>query len=185
MHPTENKVPKNAPTDKDDTEAAAAAAGDEINEEELEERVEQSRSRSKMTRRGNSKSKNKTDQMNHQSATKATTTTSLSEMFTAVWKFGCALQNLLLLSSQQQQQQCAAILVLDHAERLLSLASPKAAKDRINFLSQIMLLPQLLKLNLTVIVISKSSLLTSSRKYFIFCQRVNADSSYRLIQEGL
>jgi hypothetical protein len=78
-------------------------------------------------------------------------------MPTTVWKFGCAIKSLLGTN--------CSVLVLDHAERLLSFETGNDARGHINFLSQILLLPRILELNLTVILITKSALLGQSRKF--------------------
>jgi hypothetical protein len=68
------------------------------------------------------------------------------------------------------QAKGCAFLVLDHAEHFLTTA-PKRLMSRVrnNFLSQILLLPKQLALNLTIVFISKSSLLGGSRKYIHDC----------------
>lgn len=81
--------------------------------------------------------------------------------------FGRALRPLIgdtVVSSDRKGSGCA-ILILDHAEKLMTLA-PKRTMPRIqsNYLAQMLLLPKELRLNLLVICISKSSLLHHSRK---------------------
>jgi len=61
-----------------------------------------------------------------------------------------------------QKNDCA-FLILDQAEKILSLAT--SSSPRTNFLSQLLLLPQTKGLNLTIIVISKSILLEHARKF--------------------
>lgn len=84
---------------------------------------------------------------------------------TAVWMFGRALERLLLSSAS-----CTAVvLVVDHAERLLSLGSNSnttstTSGDRVNFLAQLLLLPRTLGLNVTIIVITKSVMLEHCSK---------------------
>jgi hypothetical protein len=56
-----------------------------------------------------------------------------------------------------------AFLVLDNAERLLSLTAERSTESN-NFLSQLLLLPKVYGLNLTVIVLTSSALLDGSRK---------------------
>lgn len=56
----------------------------------------------------------------------------------------------------------SAFFVLDHADRLFSL-SPKQVIESNNFLAQLLLLPQVMGLNLTFIIVSRSTLLDSSR----------------------
>jgi hypothetical protein len=55
-------------------------------------------------------------------------------------------------------------LILDHAERLLSLSARKKKNEKTNFLAELLLLPKVMKLNLTVIIISTHSTLNDSRK---------------------
>lgn len=57
----------------------------------------------------------------------------------------------------------SAFLILDHAERLFTLSATQKAEPN-NFLAQLLLLPQVMKLNLTVIIISRSTLLDCSRE---------------------
>jgi hypothetical protein len=78
---------------------------------------------------------------------------------TAVWTFGRTLESLLLSAVST-----AAFLVIDHAERLLSLGSTSkiASADRVSFLTQLLLLPRTLGLNLTIIIITKSVMLEHS-----------------------
>lgn len=91
------------------------------------------------------------------SSTPATATT-----HTAVATFGDELQQTLF----QDEEDCG-ILVLDQAERLLSLSSSPSgtSASKSNFLAQLLLLPRIKGLNLTIIVITKSILLEYSRKY--------------------
>ena len=57
----------------------------------------------------------------------------------------------------------SAFLILDHAERLFTLSATQKAEPN-NFLAQLLLLPQVMGLNLSVIIISRSSLLDCSRE---------------------
>ena len=68
----------------------------------------------------------------------------------------------------------AAVLVLDHAERLLTLSPRKhqqhhqhqrtaASGDKSNCLAELLLLPKVMRLNLTIVVISRYSLLQHVR----------------------
>lgn len=57
----------------------------------------------------------------------------------------------------------SAFLILDHAERLFTLSASQKAEPN-NFLAQLLLLPQVMGLNLTVIIVSRSALLDCSRK---------------------
>ena len=59
-------------------------------------------------------------------------------------------------------QRGCAFLVLDHAEILLSF-SPTSFHEKTNYLSQLLLLPRTLRLNLTVIVITDKCLLENTR----------------------
>ena len=79
----------------------------------------------------------------------------------AVATFGQELQQSLF----QHPNDCA-FLVVDQAERLLSLSSSTAGMScpKSNFLAQLLLLPSMKGLNLTIIVITKSILLEHSRK---------------------
>ena len=74
-----------------------------------------------------------------------------------------------------------AFLVLDHAERLLSmtaretptsslvgLSSATTAGEVNNYLSQLLLLPKVMELNLTVIVVTSHVLLEYSREFMLF-----------------
>mmetsp|Transcript_7117 Transcript_7117/g.11270 ORF Transcript_7117/g.11270 Transcript_7117/m.11270 type:complete len:802 (+) Transcript_7117:3-2408(+) len=56
-----------------------------------------------------------------------------------------------------------AFLILDNAERLMSLAPGISGQKKTNYLAQLLLLPKALELQLTVIVISKNALLMNSR----------------------
>jgi Cdc6-like AAA superfamily ATPase len=62
-----------------------------------------------------------------------------------------------------------AFFILDQAERLLSLSTTSTSKP--NFLAQLLLIPQTKGLNLTIIVISKSTVLEHFRK---FCESLDA-----------
>jgi len=72
-------------------------------------------------------------------------------------------------SSYCRQSKGCAFLVLDHANRLLSLTSKQqhqqqiSTNERNNFLVQLLLLPKVMKLNLTIIVITNNVLLEYSR----------------------
>lgn len=58
----------------------------------------------------------------------------------------------------------SAFLILDHAERLFALSALQKAEPN-NFLAQLLLLPQVMGLNLTLIIVSRSTLLDCSREY--------------------
>lgn len=62
-----------------------------------------------------------------------------------------------------EQKPGSAVLVLDHAERVFTLSANQKAESN-NFLVQLLLLPQVMRLNLTVIIVSRSSLLEYSRE---------------------
>jgi Cdc6-like AAA superfamily ATPase len=81
-------------------------------------------------------------------------------MHSVVGSFGRALQPI----CGRESKKCSAILVLDNADRLLSLSMKKLANERTNFLGEILLLPKAMELNLTVIFISTNCCLSSSRK---------------------
>jgi hypothetical protein len=89
------------------------------------------------------------------------TETTWSTEQTAVWAFGRALAYLF-------EDGYAGFLILDHAERLLSLSSSRGTAERNNFLSQLLLLPRVAGINLTVIVVTNSLLLEHSREYIQF-----------------
>jgi hypothetical protein len=80
---------------------------------------------------------------------------------TAVWAFGRALASMF-------EDGYAGFLILDHAERLLNMSSSKGTGERNNFLSQLLYLPRVAGLNLTVIVVTNSLLLEHSREYIQF-----------------
>lgn len=87
-----------------------------------------------------------------------TQSTGSSSISLSVWNLGYDLKRLL------QGDRCG-VLVLDNAERIVTMSASKGSEDRVYFLSQILLLPQLLELNLSIIIVSKSLLLEYSRKY--------------------
>lgn len=58
----------------------------------------------------------------------------------------------------------SAFLILDHAERLFTLSTSQKPEPN-NFLAQLLLLPQVMGLNLTIVVVSRNILLDSSRKF--------------------
>jgi hypothetical protein len=57
----------------------------------------------------------------------------------------------------------AAVMVLDHAECLLTLSARKKTNDKSNCLAELLLLPKVMRLNLTILVISRYSLLQHTR----------------------
>jgi Cdc6-like AAA superfamily ATPase len=76
----------------------------------------------------------------------------------AVVAFGRSLQRYFGGGSQR-----AAVLVLDDAERLLTLSARKKTSDKANCLAELLLLPKVMRLNLTIVVISRYSLLYGTR----------------------
>ncbi len=58
-------------------------------------------------------------------------------------------------------------LVLDHAEKLLSIDGGSGNKKNSNLLSQLLLLPKVMNLNLTVVIITDKMLLEHTSKYCI------------------
>jgi Cdc6-like AAA superfamily ATPase len=64
-----------------------------------------------------------------------------------------------------RESKSCAFLVLDHAERLLSLSVKKAGNELTNYLAELLLLPKVMELNLTIIVITNNCVLDSSRKF--------------------
>jgi hypothetical protein len=93
-------------------------------------------------------------------------------MLTAAWMFGRSLQSLLeKMNRDTTLSNVALILIVDHAELLLSLGTSSTkttAADRINVLAQLLLLPQTLGLNLTIIVITKNVLLEHTGTFTCF-----------------
>lgn len=57
----------------------------------------------------------------------------------------------------------SAVLILDHAERLLRLSARKKANEKSNCLAELLLLPKVMQLNLTIVLISQYSLLHHTR----------------------
>lgn len=76
----------------------------------------------------------------------------------AVAAFGRSLQRFFGVGSQR-----AAVLVVDHAERLLTWSARKTANEKTNFLAELLLLPKFMRLNLTIVVVSRYSLLYGTR----------------------
>jgi len=72
----------------------------------------------------------------------------------------------------------SAFLILDHAERLFSLSTSQKAEPN-NFLAQLLLLPQVMGLNLTLIIVSRSTLLDCSREYLVVAPSL-VDTSHSL-----
>jgi Cdc6-like AAA superfamily ATPase len=81
---------------------------------------------------------------------------------TAVWTFGRSLQYMLDQMKRERLSLVSVVLIVDHAELLLSLGtshSKTLAGDRINVLAQLLMLPQAFGINLNIIAISKNGLL--------------------------
>jgi Cdc6-like AAA superfamily ATPase len=74
--------------------------------------------------------------------------------------FGRALQPSLGSSNKK-----CGFVILDHADRLLSLSTRKVAFEQTNYLAELLLLPKVMELNLTVIVITNNCILDGSRKF--------------------
>jgi hypothetical protein len=93
-----------------------------------------------------------------------------------------------------RESKSCAFLVLDHAERLLSLSMKKDGKQQTNYLAELLLLPKVMELNLTIIVITNNCVLDSSRKFlywgpcmslYISLACVPDISSFHRIKTGL
>jgi Cdc6-like AAA superfamily ATPase len=81
---------------------------------------------------------------------------------TGVWTFGRSLQYLLGKLERDGLSCVSIVLILDHAEMLLSLGSSHTKTlggDRINVLAQLLMLPQVCGFDFTIISISKNTLL--------------------------
>jgi hypothetical protein len=123
------------------------------NDSNLEDRVEQSRAR-----RGRPRTSGIDNSSTRPTAADiASTSETSTAAHTIAWAFGRLLQTLF-------GDQHIGILVLDSAERLLSLAPRRNSTERTNFFSQLLLLPKTLSLNLTVVAVTNSVLLDQSRK---------------------
>jgi hypothetical protein len=95
----------------------------------------------------------------------------------AVMSLGRSLQRYYGEGSSQQRSSSnnnVGILVLDKGEELLSLSSigkkksaPSTSAAATNFLSELLLLPKIMKLNITVIVITNYSTLDMTRKFLL------------------
>lgn len=92
----------------------------------------------------------------------------------AAANFGREVQQTLFQHSKDN-----AFLILDQAERLLSLSSSPSGTSgtKSNFLAQLLLLPRIYNLNLTIIVVTKSVLLEHSRKCDTSFHRYSARST--------
>lgn len=75
-----------------------------------------------------------------------------------VLSFGRSLKRLYGEGSNQ-----AAILVIDNAERLLSLSAKKKPNEKTNCLAELLLLPKVARLNLRIIIISRYSILEGTK----------------------
>lgn len=78
---------------------------------------------------------------------------------TAVWQFGKDLARLLSTTSHGY----GAVLVLDQAECLMSLAMKKSGIEWSNVLAELLLLPRTFRLNMTIVVVTNSYLLQHTR----------------------
>jgi hypothetical protein len=77
----------------------------------------------------------------------------------------------------------SAFLILDCAERLMKLHPNRtSATTKTNFLAQLLLLPKVMQLNLSIIVISRSTLLMHSRKSTSLESSFHAPSIHTLLQ---
>lgn len=85
-------------------------------------------------------------------------TVSVEMPHSALAAFGRSLQRFYGSGSSR-----SAILVLDHAERLLSFSGKRQANERSNCLAELLLLPKVMRLNLTIVVISSCSILQRLR----------------------
>jgi Cdc6-like AAA superfamily ATPase len=79
-----------------------------------------------------------------------------------------------------RESKSCAFLVLDHAERLLSLSIKKSGNEQTNYLAELLLLPKVMELNLTIIVITNNCVLDSSRKFLYWGPRMSLYSFSRL-----
>lgn len=109
------------------------------------------RKRARLSRSHSTKS---TEQYNTYSlqADMSSSTESTGIPLCAVWNFGRELRARL-------SKDVRLVVVLDHAEMLMNMA----ANSTKNFLAQLMLLPQVLNLNMTVVAVSNSYLLQETR----------------------
>jgi Cdc6-like AAA superfamily ATPase len=85
---------------------------------------------------------------------------SVETSHSAVVAFGRSLQPFYGVGTKR-----CAILILDHAERLLSLSAKKKPSEKTNCLAELLLLPKVMKVNLAIIIITNHSILHGSRKY--------------------
>ena len=163
---------------------------DEAMNEEMEERIEENRRQMSQDptevantirkpdtrKRARDGKKSDVDEINTWPALTVTTKVqnlpfgeSSSRSHDAPVAFGRSLRSLIgdtVVSTDQKRNGCA-ILILDHAEKLMNLAPKRSIpRTQSNYLAQMLLLPKELRLNLLVICISKSSLLHLSRKRY-------------------
>jgi hypothetical protein len=66
-----------------------------------------------------------------------------------------------------------AMLVVDNGERLLTLSTRRSSKGKTNFLAELLLLPKVMRLNLTIVVITRYSTIAGTRKFNIGCMRLH------------
>lgn len=83
---------------------------------------------------------------------------SVETFHSAIMAFGRILQPIFGEGSLR-----AGILVLDHGERLLSFSARKRQYEKTNCLAELLLLPKVMNLNLTIVVISRYSILAGTR----------------------
>lgn len=96
------------------------------------------------------------------------------KVLTAVWKFGRSCQKLMREFNTNMRSLCSIIIVLDHADRLLSVTGKQAKNgsgntiSSLSFLAQLLLLPQTMGLSMTMIVVTNSILLEHTGKQKLF-----------------
>lgn len=121
-------------------------------DEDLEERIERKRANGRRSR----KAKDGTERNDKSISSETNTPTGWAPQI-AAWTFG---RDLAALFGKRY----CGLLVLDHAERLMLLSQRKGGSENCNFLSQLLLLPRTLGLNLSLIVVTNNVLLEHSRK---------------------
>jgi hypothetical protein len=86
--------------------------------------------------------------------------------------FGRSITQFCGVSEYNSFQRGCAFLVLDHADMLLSFSHNKQKKNlHTNFLSELLLLPQIMSLNLTIIVITDKLMLENTSEFMLKCIR--------------
>jgi len=91
-------------------------------------------------------------------------TTPSSRSFQTPMAFGRSISQFCGPSDYMSKINGCAFFVIDHAERLLSFSGTKKAEtgvtnDRNNFLSQLLIMPKIMRLNLTIVIITNNVLL--------------------------